>query len=164
MGCDERRHNDLVTLKEYFQAKFDALEQARALADKTMNIRLESMNEFRAQIKDQTSTFITRNEHDIVMKDIQDLRESRAELAANFVTKREHDSVLGEIASLRESRAELRGKADQSAVVWSMIIGGMGIIIALATFYTSSVKMQQIEDKSYGYQDYLTHMKSEASK
>ena len=143
---EERRHNDFVTLKEYFQAKFDAVEQARELADKAiqtkfdaseqarelalsaMNIRLASMNEFREQIKDQT---------------------------ANFITKREHDIVLGEIQSLRESRAEMKGKADQGSVNWVMFVATVGIIISIAGLFMTWTRLTRIEDVSYGYGDYL---------
>lgn len=57
-------HADGVTLKEYMDTKISALDRATSVASEAMNKRLESMNEFRAQLKDQNATFLTRNEYE----------------------------------------------------------------------------------------------------
>jgi hypothetical protein len=63
MTCGEQQnHKDYITLKEYFNTKLDNVEKATFLASRALEARLESMNEFRNQIKDQAATFITRNE------------------------------------------------------------------------------------------------------
>jgi hypothetical protein len=75
-------HRDGVSLREYFESKFDALEKASRLAEDKLNARLEIMNEFRSAMKDQAGQFITRTEchgrkaH--VDKEIQDFREFKA--------------------------------------------------------------------------------------
>jgi len=62
-----------LTLKGYFDARFIALEEllnakihaqdkAVELAKTSMERRLDGMNEFRATLKDQTATFVTRSE------------------------------------------------------------------------------------------------------
>lgn len=64
---------DVVSLREYIDMRFNALEdkvaasnEARQLAidkaEASTNLRLESMNEFRSQLKDQASQFATKEE------------------------------------------------------------------------------------------------------
>lgn len=109
---EERRHNDLVTLKEYFTDKIEAqktnfniqinaIESARVLAHKLLETRLEELN----TLKSQSSHFVTQKEMDIQFSQVKE-----------------------DIRSLRDSRSELKGKADQSSVLWAMAIGGIGAI------------------------------------
>ena len=51
-----------VSLKEHIESRLQALEKATEEAKKTLEKRLEGMNEFRSQLKDQAGTFITRVE------------------------------------------------------------------------------------------------------
>jgi hypothetical protein len=83
------------------------------LARDAMEKRLESMNEFRQQLKDQTSSFITRPEH---------------------------DSVLADIRILRESKAELQGKASQSSVNIALIISFLSGMMAVISLIIEWVK------------------------
>ena len=64
---------ELISLKEYFDTKFAELEKQLALrdrltekalvkADETLNLRLEGMNEFRAELTKQAQTFVKENE------------------------------------------------------------------------------------------------------
>jgi hypothetical protein len=73
-------HN--LNLKEFINEKFTNLEKQTELTRASMEKRLEGMNEFRDALRDQTSKFITRTEHEAMMhnydKDIRELRESRA--------------------------------------------------------------------------------------
>lgn len=65
--------DDYISLKEYLEHKIDAVEKlnqktfemnnlAIKKAEDAMNLRLESMNEFRASLKDQQSVFATKAE------------------------------------------------------------------------------------------------------
>ena len=120
--------NELKNLREIINLRVMALETATSLAKEAMERRLESMNEFRAQLKDQSFTFVTRREHDLVLADLQ---------------------------SLRESRSRVEGKADQTSVEWVRWLAIVGIIISICVAAIQAVKLQQIQDKSYGYQDFL---------
>jgi len=51
-----------ISLKEFVSEKFRALEQMTESSRLVMEKRLEGMNEFRASLRDQNNTFITRNE------------------------------------------------------------------------------------------------------
>ena len=111
--------DNLVTLKEYIdlridtlcnytEVKLDAIDKATTLASDNMGDRLASMNEFRAQLKDQSATFIPRNEY----------------LMA-------HDRLIADVAQLKEFRAELKGKASQQSVTIAYILTAFSITTAI---------------------------------
>jgi len=50
--------------------QLEALERALLLAKKELERRLESMNEFREQLRTQANTFVSRNEYSIEHKNI----------------------------------------------------------------------------------------------
>lgn len=100
-------------LKNYMDVKFNSIEKSTCLAQETLNARLESMNEFRNSLKDQTSNYITRVEHEAL------------------ISKYDTD-----IRILREAKAEATGKASQQSVnvvttiaIIGVIIGFIGILI-----------------------------------
>ena len=90
----------VVSLEEKLKSSENALQLAR----ESMEHRLDGMNEFRETLRDQASKFVTKAEHDFVVKDIRELRESRAELA---------------------------GKANMQSVIWAYIISATGILIGI---------------------------------
>ena len=98
------RTRSLELKGEEITTRIDALEKSLASYSASMDKRLESMNEFRASLKDQASTFITRTEHEF---------------------------VLGQINDLKLSRAEMAGKASQKAVNVAFIISVMGIFLSI---------------------------------
>jgi len=111
--------NDVVTLREYLdqrlqdlESKLEVIERMNSIAvDKavdTLNQRLESMNEFRAQMKDQQGTFATRTEFSLFMSKID-----------------------ASIHSLEIDRATLEGKASQKGVTIAYIISAIGIIMGI---------------------------------
>ena len=69
---------DDVSLREFIEAKLDAQALALTKAEAALNARLESMNEIRAQLDRQGSTFMTRDQfeaaHAIVTAQVEDLR------------------------------------------------------------------------------------------
>ena len=112
--------------QEVTNARLEGLDIANSLAKKEMDRRLEGMNEVRAQLKDQAGTFITRSEHDSVLRDITEIKEFRM----RFITREEHDVLTKEIAGLRESRALLEGKASQASVGWAQALAIGGLVAA----------------------------------
>ena len=107
-------YTDGISLKTYVdmrcdaickqqEERFDSIVENTTLARDSMNKRLEGMNEFRDALRDQTSKFVTRQEHEIALTEIRDLR---------------------------ESRAKLEGKASQNSVVIAYIIAGAGLLLS----------------------------------
>jgi len=102
-------------LKEYICARLDGIEKATSIASEAMNTRLEGMNEFRQQLKDQSGTFITRLEHD------------------SLIEKFDNDILRIEtsINNLNKFQAAIEGKASQSAVIFACGIGITGLVISV---------------------------------
>jgi hypothetical protein len=101
------------SLKDYFQAKLDGIDKATVLREIALDKRLETMNEFRGSLKDQQGSFVTRNEYEVAVRDIRDLR---------------------------ESRAKLEGKADQSYVNRVLFISILGIIVSIVAIIIHLIK------------------------
>jgi hypothetical protein len=95
-------------LEKATAARLAELDRATRLATDTMERRLEGMNEFRAQLKDQAGTFV-----------------SRAELEAFKAI------VDADMRPLRQAKARAEGKASQQAVNVSTIIAVLGLLIGL---------------------------------
>lgn len=100
-------------LDKSVSARLDALDRATKLASDTMEKRLEGMNEFRAQLKDQAGTFISR----------QELEAFKA-------------LVDADMRVLREANAKAEGKASQQAVNVSTIIAIVGLLLGIVSFVT----------------------------
>lgn len=110
-------YKDGVTLKEYFLSKLDSQAEALKLARESLIVRLESMNEFRNQLKEQASTFITRTEHELLIKKYDD-----------------------EIKQLNKAKDILYGKASQQSVNLSYLLGLISLITALLAVIHSFIK------------------------
>ena len=89
-----------ISLHEYFEMRFRNMEIATDKAYQSMERRLESMNEFRAQLKDQNAQFVTKEEHQRILDDIQILRESRAELAGKASQKSVNAALMFSLVSV----------------------------------------------------------------
>ena len=53
-----------ISLKEFITDKFQTLEKNMDLSRISMDKRLDGMNEFRQQLKDQNGTFITKTDYE----------------------------------------------------------------------------------------------------
>jgi len=101
-----------VSIKEYFERLFTDNQRAIDKAEQMMNQRLEGMNEFREQLKDQASKFITREELNII--------------CTGFQT---------EIKALRKLADIAEGKASQNAVILTALASVIGILLGVINFF-----------------------------
>lgn len=112
---------EYVSLKKYFESKVKniyhtmvlnskLIERSTKLAAKSLETRLEHMNEFRAAMSDQSKHYLTKQEFTI-----------------------QHERVMEDIKILRESKANLEGKASTKSVMIAYIISGIGLLISLIT-------------------------------
>ena len=97
---------ETVTLREYIDVKISALDRATVLAAQQMERRLEGMNEFRTQLKDQAAGFVSKDELNRVELGIVDLRETRSSSTA-ILNNVEHrmetlNALRGEVLKDRE--------------------------------------------------------------
>ena len=96
-----------VSLKEHIETRLKSLEDAQHKAERLLDERLASMNEFREALKDQSTKFFTISSHEAYQKLVEtDLR------------------------MLRESRAMLEGKASQSTVNIALLLSSVSAITA----------------------------------
>lgn len=63
-----------------YEQRFKLMDEAVGKAERTMNERLNSMNEFRDALKDQGNRMATRVELDQVESQVQELRRAKANL------------------------------------------------------------------------------------
>ena len=121
MGDELHAPNVNVSLREYIEQRISdcdrchltrlvSLERAQELSRETMNARLCAMNEFRGALKDQVAQSVTRQEHEVLVREIQ---------------------------GLRESRAEMQGKASQLSVMLSYGLGVIGILFSVWSHFDS---------------------------
>jgi len=103
---------EITNIKELFNTKIKGIDREKAAALLAMEKRLEGMNEFRDQLRDQASRFITRDE-----------------MTSKF------DALTKEVDELRLSKATLEGKANQSSVNLSLLIAVLGLILAAAGIF-----------------------------
>ena len=113
---DAMRIRDVATA-EALNVRIVAIQESIKLAHSGMEKRLDGMNEFRSQLKDQAATFLSRDEYALM-----------------------HDKVLEDIRDLRESRAELSGKASQNAVIGSYVLAVLGLIVSVVSMVGHLVK------------------------
>ena len=106
-----------VSLKEYFERALLANEKALDLAREIMNTRLESMNEFRDQLRDQAARFITREELGLMKEKIYD-----------------------ELKALNTAKDRAAGKASMGSVYLVTGIAVIGLFISVISILINLMK------------------------
>lgn len=115
--------NEKVSLKEHIESRFEdcnrchdiriaAIEKAIDLAAEQLDARLATMNEFRASLRDQSATFVPRNEWEKTVEVIEKGHNIR-------------------ISALELSRAELAGKASQGSVNIALLISIFAVLTSV---------------------------------
>lgn len=115
--------HDLVSLKEYVDVLFTERQRLldmqfqegqRAIdkAERTMNSRLEGMNEFQDQLRDQASRLISRDE-------------------VNSSLKSMDESIRG----LQKIADTAAGKASQTSMLFAAAISVAGLILGLINLF-----------------------------
>ena len=95
------------------EQKFKATEEARRLALEAMDKRLDTMNEFRATLRDQSTTFMTKVAHEAYVEKV-DLQ----------------------IRQLQDFKLLLDTKASSRDVTWSWILSAISIVIGISAVLT----------------------------
>ena len=107
------RDGKVRELKEYFDTRMTAVEKATILAAKTLEKRLEGMNEFRDTLRDQAARFVTREE-----------------------LRAETDKLVIEITANKDWRNKMEGKASAQSVYVAYAISILGLVIGLVGLLT----------------------------
>lgn len=99
---------DWVSLRDYVDKQFELNAVALDKAERTMNARLEGMNEFRETLKDQASRFVTRDQVELMIKPLCD-----------------------DVRSLRTLADKAEGKASQNAMLGTLFISIVSLVIGI---------------------------------
>jgi hypothetical protein len=105
-----------VSLAKHLEFRIASLEKAIEKSEDLLNIRLESMNEFRDALKDQASTFVT---------------------CAEYRGWREH--IDEAIQIYRDFMTTINAKADQKSVTLLTIVTIVGLLISVSSIILSIV-------------------------
>ena len=113
-GVSLRDHleDKIATTDKATQARLDAVEQAALVATRTLEKRLEGMNEFRAAMGDLSNRMATRSEVEV-----------------------QNERIKADIKEFRTFMNTQQGKASQASVSWSMALGGIATVIGLISLY-----------------------------
>lgn len=74
-----------VPLREYLEAKLDAIQSQITTTASDLERRLESMNEFRAQIQSERAEYVRRETVDLLVRQLSD-RMAAVDRRLSFVT------------------------------------------------------------------------------
>lgn len=113
-SATERNVDILRVESAAFHASVTGYERQSSVERGQLDKRLESMNEFRAQLKDQATTFVTRNESSVLENAMRTELNRLSNLIGKTVPREETQAVRdrfeGRIKMLEEKGANLDGK------------------------------------------------------
>jgi hypothetical protein len=107
----EQFREDVRDLKGSFDDKLEAQDKALELAQRIMDKRLDSMNEFREQLKNAEGSFMTRSVYDA-----------------------RHELLQKQVDDLRLKGAEIDGKASQKQLQTTNLMATAALIMAVVAF------------------------------
>jgi len=116
--CDEITKEKIDKLRDdatRLDERIASIRESVKVAKESMDMRLDSMNEIRGQLKDQANTFLPRVEY----------------IGQHQALEQRFTHTDEDIRGLRESRATLEGKASQSSVMVAYIIAIVGIALSI---------------------------------
>jgi len=102
------------SLDKKVELRFNMKDQALDTAYKSMDTRLQGMNEFRASLSDASKTFLTRDMYDA-----------------------KHELLQKQVDDLRMNQANLAGKASASSVWVSYLFTGVALLMSLIHYFTN---------------------------
>jgi len=107
----------ILSLKEYFERRLTDMEKAVTKAEAAHERRLEGMNEFRNQLKDQQQTFVDKSyynsQHAILEEKIRDVK--------LYIDK-------------------LDARKEGGNIVWAYVVSGISLFLALLSFALTLIK------------------------
>lgn len=134
--------------KEAVNDKFANAKEAVVKAEVAAEKRFDSINEFRAQLRDQQNTFLTKGEYSGVHKSLE---EKVALLQQHIVPRDEHENrwkaqelqlaaINTKLEQISLRQFQVAGAAEGSTTVIGFVVGGLGILIALGTLAHSMLR------------------------
>ncbi len=129
-----RRYGRGVPLQEHLEKLFDAritaMEKAVGVAKETMESRLEGMNEFRAALTSQASTFLPRSEYGLQHAALENKIDT-----AQKQYESSHRDLERKIEKLENLRSNINGR------LWALGVGGTVLVIVVEFLIHYVLKM-----------------------
>jgi hypothetical protein len=107
----------LLSLKEYFEEKLKAMDNAVNKAEAAHERRLENMNEFRSQLKDQQQTFVERNYFEV-----------------------QHTKLEEKIKELKTYMDKLEGRKEGGSIIWAYVVAVISLLAAFLSITITLIK------------------------
>jgi len=131
-----------ITWKDYVDSRLKGMDQAIRLAREVMNQRLEAMNEIRAQLGVQASTFLTlteyKAEHKSVLNKIESgvaQIDSRMETINNTLQGKAEYSKLEDLDKRVQAIEGMRISINEKIKNWGLFLSGLIVILELIFRY-----------------------------
>jgi hypothetical protein len=109
--------SDFIGLRQYVDIRFDAQQKAVDKAEIDLNKRLDSVNEFRKQLADQTQTFITRNEYG-----------------------QAYAALADKVTELTKRIDAAESRTGGLSLGWAYLVGALGVAAVFASIYQTMKK------------------------
>jgi len=119
------------------QAALTSAEKAVGKAETAAERRFESVNEFRAQLSDQATRFVTRVEAETAHNAILDRITEQAKVVANTVPRAEwdagHNRLIEQVKELNDRVTGMEGRSRGLALGWGYLVAGIGVVATIIT-------------------------------
>jgi hypothetical protein len=106
--------------------------EARGIAEKRMNERLQGMNEFRDQLKDQASAFLPRNEYYTNHKALESKLETTVQGMESSL-EAAIDRVLTVTQTNAKDIADIRSERKGMVSTVRFLVGAIGVVLTVLT-------------------------------
>lgn len=117
-----------------YQQRFEAQEKAIAKSEAAYDKRFESVNEFRGQLSDQVSTFLSRNEFNMAHTSLAEKVSISIDSIINKIESL-NKGLSDRIDDLREFRDKSEGQSSSISSAWLILLGLVGLINGLITIF-----------------------------
>lgn len=132
-------HEAISTINRIVDVRFDASKEAVDKAQDATEKRFEAVNEFRAQLADQASTFIPRREVETLVDRLTDQITELFSLAravqADTISRTEYDARHSSLADKIDSQGsrltKYEGNSAGSKQAWLYLTGGLAAILTI---------------------------------
>lgn len=129
----------LAEMDKRYQQRFEAQEKAIAKAEMASEKRFEGVNEFRAQLTDQATTFLPRTEYYAAHNSLSDKMTVGAEAMTSKI-EASNKAFAERIDDLRESRDKKEGQSTGINASWVILIGAVALIESLVVIFLAFKK------------------------
>ena len=109
-ALDRRNEQRFVDLEKTVESSLESARAAVSKAEAAQDKRMDSMNEFRGQLADQTATLLTRTEYDVA-----------------------HSGLVERISDVSSRLARIEGRSGGLASGWAYLAGALALMVSIVS-------------------------------